>query len=93
MIESPDINAYLDLANSIVIQAAEDYRNALRGITYDQKPVESVINDCLRFFRSEWFRCLTKVNGEYLIEQLDKEYLEFCREENNNECNVNPSNT
>lgn len=93
MLLSPEERAYTDLANGIVKQAADDYRNALNGVSYDRyKTPEQVINEVLRFFRSEWFRTLTKVDAEYLIEQLNKEYLENCREENNNESNTDTAN-
>ena len=93
MILSPEERAYTELANAIVVKAVEDYRNALKGISYDHhKTPEQVINEVLRFFRSEWFRTLTKVDAEYLIEQLNKEYLENCREENNNESNTDTAN-
>jgi hypothetical protein len=81
-----------DFANAIVKQAADDYRNALQGKGYDQKKPEQVIKEVLRFFRSEWFRTLTKVDAEYLIEQLNKEHLE-TEERDNNESNFNAGNT
>lgn len=72
---------YQDLANAIVVQAANDYRNALRGVGYYGKPPESIIKACERFFHSAWFRTLTKVDGEYLIEELKQEYKEQQRKE------------
>lgn len=64
---------YRDLCDAIILQAVHDYRNALRGVTYDEKPVKSVVRECERFFRSEYFRLLTKISPEYLIESLKKE--------------------
>ena len=52
------------LANAIVIQAADDYIYALK---HDHK---NDIESLERFFRSQWYRELTSVDGEYLIEQL-----------------------
>lgn len=52
-----------DLANAVVIQVAEDYREHLCDP-----------NELDRFFRSEWYRTLTNVNGEMLIQKLRKEW-------------------
>jgi thiaminase len=82
MILSPEDRIYTDLANAIVAQAAEDYRKALKGISYDhRKSPEKIIKEILRFFRSEWFRTLTKVDADYLIEQLNKEHKENVKKE------------
>ena len=71
---------YQEIANGIVLQAVADYRRALKGKgCVDGKcyiPPEDVIKDVERFFRSHYFRILTKVNGEYLIEKLRKEHEE-----------------
>lgn len=48
-----------NLATAIVIQAANEY---LR--TKDKEPLR-------RFFRSQWYRELTDVDGEYLMKTLD----------------------
>ena len=64
-----------DLANAIIIQAAKDYRAALRRQRRnpDSEAARRVISEVERFFRSEWFNCLTDVKGEYLIERIRKE--------------------
>ena len=59
--------AYENLANAIVEQAVKDYRAAKR--TGNSGRIASI----RRFFRSDWFRTLTDVDGEYLIRKLDKE--------------------
>jgi hypothetical protein len=69
-------DVYQDLANAIVLQAVTDYRNALNGISYNRFPPEKIANDCEKFFKSDYYRMLTKVKGEYLIETLKKEHLE-----------------
>lgn len=61
------------LADAIVLQAATDYRKALAGEGYGYKSPEYVIGECERFFRSNYFCMLTKIPGEYLIEELRKE--------------------
>lgn len=79
----PPPNPFENLANAIVIRAAEDYRLALRGETINGKPPEWMIADCESFFLSEYFHTLTKVSGKVLIEKLRKEYID--------ECHANPS--
>lgn len=60
-------------ANAIILQAVYDYRRALKGYGYSGKPYMAVIYECENFFRSEWFRELTTLDGEMLIEKLRKE--------------------
>ena len=55
------------LANGIIVQACEDYRAALK---LDDK---QSITEIERFFRSEWYKMLTSIDGEYLIAKLRKE--------------------
>lgn len=31
--------------------------------------------ECLRFFRSGWFKALTEIDPEYLIKKLDEEVV------------------
>ena len=72
------------VANAIVVQAAEDYRNALRGKSYCKKLTpEAVIKEVENFFRSNWYRLFTKVDADYLLEKLRKEHLERSRNESN----------
>lgn len=74
--------AYRNLANAIVVQAAKDYRNALNGETYYYNSTpKSVIKEVERFFHSPWYRMLTKVDGDYLIEQLQIEHSRKARKE------------
>lgn len=75
MILAPIDRAYLDLANAIVTQAANDYRDALNR-NHPRRLLEIE-----KFFRSKWYRILTKVDGEYLIEKLKKEHIENRKEE------------
>jgi hypothetical protein len=75
--------SYHDLANAIVLQAVEDYRNALNGIAYHHHSPEFVIKSIERFFRSDYFEVLSTVKGEYLIEQLKKEHNERSKDESN----------
>lgn len=63
-----------DLCNGIIEQAVKDYRKALVGEYVEHKAPKDVIAECERFFRSTWFSLLTKVDGEYLITEIRKEF-------------------
>jgi hypothetical protein len=66
---------YERLTNAIILQAAFDYRVALKKIKARPKNREA-IDEALRierFFRSDWYQALTSVDGEYLIERLKDE--------------------
>lgn len=65
---------FKEIANGIIAQAADDYRNALDGRGYENRTAGYVVKEIERFFRSSYFRILTKVDGEYLIEQIRKEH-------------------
>ena len=76
--------AYRNLANAIIVQAANDYRKALDGKSYSdnvRKDAGYVIKECESFFHSKWYRKLTKVKGDFLIEQLKREHNEKVRKE------------
>jgi len=53
---------YQKLANAIILQAANDYR-------HNKKYRSSIA----RFFRSDWFKVLTNINGEYLLQKSKAE--------------------
>lgn len=71
----------LDIKNAIILLAVEDYRRALDGNDCDGIPPAMIISDVERFFRSTYFETLTKIDGEFLIEQLKKEHEEKVRKE------------
>ena len=64
-----------DLANAIVVQAANDYRRALRVLKAHSSyaPAAKVKTEVEQFFRSEWYRSLSSVDGEVLIKRLNAE--------------------
>ena len=71
----PELDPYQELANAIVVMAAKDYRHALR-IQHrdpDSQAARIKIDEIERFFRSEWYRLLTDVDGEMLIKKLREE--------------------
>lgn len=49
---------YTNLANAIIIQAAKDYKKALRRLKKFPKDKEALHTkrDCERFFRSGWLK-------------------------------------
>jgi hypothetical protein len=66
------------LANAIIVQAAKDYRDALRRLnrhpnSFSELDAKMEIE---RFLRSDWFTMLTKVDPEMLITRLNKEVSE-----------------
>jgi hypothetical protein len=83
--------AYRNLADAIIIQASDDYRNALNGKTYNKKSChtpEGIIKECERFFHSSWYHSLTKIDGDFIIEQLQREHNEKVRKEKES-CELN----
>ncbi len=66
---------WLNLANAIVIQAAKEYRSALRRLRRkpDNAAAKADADEIERFFRSGWYECLTTVPGELLIKKLKEE--------------------
>ena len=65
--DNQEKNGYEALAQAIIIQAVNDYRRALKG------DARGRCREIERFFRSEWFSVLTKVNPEMLIRKLREE--------------------
>ena len=68
------IEAYQELANAIVAQAAMDYLFILRLLKHH--PADSEARRKAReyesFFSSDWYGMLTDVDPEYLMEKLKK---------------------
>lgn len=58
------MDGYEELAEAVILQAVKDYRKALK---YDERGRKREIE---KFFRSEYFRILTDVDGEMLIQKL-----------------------
>ena len=66
---------YESLALNIVIQAAKDYRKALRDLRKDPDDFDANVNmdDCERCFRSVWCETIISVDPEILMKKLQKE--------------------
>lgn len=69
------MDGYEKLANGIILLAVKDYRSALRKLK--RNPRSQTANDTVqeveRFFRSDWYKSLTEVDGEMLIRKLREE--------------------
>jgi len=67
---------YENLANAIIIQACKDFRRAykryLRRYRSSDKP-DTELLELESFFRSDWYKTLTSVDGEYLMDRIKKE--------------------
>ena len=64
-----------DLANAVVLQAVEDYREA-RNITRvwpDEREAQKRIREVERFMRFGWFELLTRLDGKALLNFLKNE--------------------
>ena len=63
------------LANAIIIQAAADYRLALKQLRQNPlfQPAIRMSYEVERFFRSDWFSILTRINGIELLARLKTE--------------------
>lgn len=65
------------LAGAIVEQAMKDYRLALSGLK--KKPNSTIFQrqrkELEDFFRSQWYRDLTNIDGEKLMHEMQEEYL------------------
>ena len=69
------MDSYERLANAIVLQAAKDYRTALKRVARRPKDRDGLAtkNECERFFRSGWFGFLTGIDPEMLMRKLQME--------------------
>ena len=63
-----------ELSNAIVLQAVKDYRAALSRQKVDGKMPNDVIKEIEKFFRSEYYEVLTKVDCEVIISNIRKEF-------------------
>ena len=66
---------YHSLANAIIEQAAQDYRNALKSLRRhpDSKAAMEEALKIEEFFHSGLYAALTEVDPDYLINRLRKE--------------------
>lgn len=68
------MNPWQGLAEAIVIQAADDYRRELTLAKYfPERHSPSAQLELERFFLSEWYRGLTDVPGEMIMNRIKGE--------------------
>lgn len=73
------MNAYEELANAIIVQAATDYKWALKVLQKPEKQkaddlmrAELYKSDCERFFASDWFTALSDCDGGALAAAIKR---------------------
>ena len=68
-------SCYENLANAIILQAVEDYRESLQCLLYEPDNYEASVEKkkIERFFRSDEFSAMTRVDGRMLIRKLKME--------------------
>ena len=66
---------YENLANAIVLRAVEDYRMVRRKLKRipDHQKLQKEAESLETFFLSDWYRKLTTVNGELLLQKMKQE--------------------
>lgn len=67
-----------DLANAIVLKAAQDYKVLYRQYVFQSNGtgIRKELRRLERFFHSKWYQVLTSVDGDYLIKTLRAQVLE-----------------
>lgn len=67
--------AYENLANAIIVKAAQDYKTAYSRVMYGRgnRRSEERAEECEDFFLSDWFRELTVIDGEELMMMIRSE--------------------
>lgn len=68
-------DGYINLANAIIVQAADDYLKVLRRLKKhpDSKSCLDELEELEEFFHSEKFEILTDVDPDYILDRLKKE--------------------
>lgn len=69
------MNGYHVLANAIIIQAVKDYKSAIHTLKKnpESKMAMKQALELEEFFHSGWYKMLTGVDAEYLLDRLRKE--------------------
>ena len=66
---------YRKLADQIIVQAADDYRRALRVLRKypNNSSAHRSKSEIESFFHSEWYCVLSNVDSDFLMKQIKKE--------------------
>lgn len=84
--EDVSYDPYEELGNAIIIQACNDYKKAYKqslrrsGIAGE---ADEELAELEAFFRSDWYKQLTEVDGEMLMERLKNEVKKGERKKGN----------
>ena len=76
--EEVSFDPYEEIANAIVIQACNDYKKAYKQSLHKSGIVGEADEELAKleeFFRSDWYKQLTEVDGEYLMERIRNDVL------------------
>ena len=70
------MTGYNALAIAIIEQAAKDFRAAQMKLQIDPYNIKAwrTARETEAFFRSDWFKVLTSVNGPAILKQLKEEF-------------------
>ena len=65
-----------ELANAIIIQAVQDWREAMESLRRhpDNEEAKDTVRETEEFFLSEFYALLTTYDGETLLNRLKEEY-------------------
>ena len=78
MSATSNMDPYQALGNAVVLQAAKDYRDAVKKLSRGKKnsSAEDTKKECERFFRSGHFNIFSSLDGKALLSMLEKEVQE-----------------
>ncbi len=69
------MDGYQALGNAVVLQAARDWRSAMRTLRKNRRnrAAQQMKDECEEFFLSGYFNLWTQLDGKALLEMLRKE--------------------
>lgn len=72
------LDPYEALANAVVLQAVNDYRDAVKKLSRGRKndTAQAMKEECEKFFKSSYFNQFTELDGNTLLSRLEKEASE-----------------
>lgn len=69
------MDGYAKLGNAVVLTACKDYLRARRRLkrrfSIDD---QAIVDECTHFFKSQYFNTFTLLDGNQLLDYLDKEF-------------------
>lgn len=66
---------YESLANAIILQAVKDWRDSVKKLKKRPRfqPAMDMKEECEEFFLSDYYKILSSVDGEWLLNKLKEE--------------------